>query len=98
MAEKLNYTEMAHNIVQLVGGAGNVVSLGHCMTRLRFVLKDESRAETERIKAVKGVLGVVSAGGQYMVILGQNLLPVYEPECRCGNNGKPRRKKTAAHP
>ena len=82
MAEKLNYTQMAHDIVQLVGGAENVVSLGHCMTRLRFVLKDESRADTKRIKAVKGVLGVVSAGGQYMVILGQNLLPVYETAIR----------------
>lgn len=82
MAEKLNYTQMAHDIVQLVGGAENVVSLGHCMTRLRFVLKDESRADTEQIKTVKGVLGVVSAGGQYMVILGQNLLPVYETAIR----------------
>lgn len=82
MVKKLNYTKMAADIVSLVGGAKNVISLGHCMTRLRFILKDESRANTEQIKKIQGVLGVVSAGGQYMVILGQNLLPVYEAAIR----------------
>lgn len=78
MAQKLDYKQMAIDIVKLVGGAENVKSLSHCMTRLRFILKDESKADTDSIKAIKGVLGVVSAGGQYMVILGQNLLPVYD--------------------
>ena len=78
MAQKLNYKQTAADIVKLVGGPENVKSLGHCMTRLRFSLIDESKADTEAVKKVKGVLGVVSAGGQYMVILGQNLLPVYE--------------------
>jgi PTS system beta-glucosides-specific IIC component len=78
MAQKLNYEQMATDIVQLVGGAGNVQSLGHCMTRLRFVLKDEEKANAEKIKQINGVLGVVSSGGQFMIILGQNLLPVFE--------------------
>lgn len=78
MAAKLDYRQMAIDIVRLVGGAENVSFLGHCMTRLRFILKDESRADGEAIKNIKGVLGVVSAGGQFMVILGQNLVPVYE--------------------
>ncbi len=78
MAQKLNYKQTAADIVKLVGGPENIKSLGHCMTRLRFSLIDESKADTEAVKKVKGVLGVVSAGGQYMVILGQNLLPVYE--------------------
>lgn len=78
MAAKLDYRQMAINIVRLVGGAENVSSLGHCMTRLRFILKDESKADEEAIKKINGVLGVVSAGGQFMVILGQNLIPVYE--------------------
>ncbi|MGN0708602.1 MAG: glucose PTS transporter subunit IIA [Faecalibacterium sp.] len=78
MAEKLNYKQLATDIVGLVGGAENVISLGHCMTRLRFVLKDEARANPEKIKTLKSVLGVVVSGGQFMVILGQNLLPVYE--------------------
>lgn len=48
------------------------------MTRLRFVLKDEGKADAEAIKKLTGVLGVVSSGGQFMVILGQNLLVVYD--------------------
>lgn len=78
MAKKIDYEQTSAEIVQLIGGAENVKSLGHCMTRLRFILKDEGKADTDAIKAVPGVLGVISAGGQYMVILGQNLLPVYE--------------------
>jgi PTS system beta-glucosides-specific IIC component len=78
MAKKLDYPKLASDIVSLVGGAENIVTLAHCMTRLRFVLKDESKAKTDEIKALKGVLGVVSSAGQYMVIMGQNLLPVYE--------------------
>lgn len=75
---KIDYKQTAAEIVRLVGGPENVKSLGHCMTRLRFILKDEGKADTEKIKKIKGVLGVVSAGGQFMVILGQNLLPVFE--------------------
>lgn len=78
MAQKLDYKQMAIDIVKLVGGPDNVQTLSHCMTRLRFVLKDEGKADGDAIKAIKGVLGVVSAGGQFMVILGQNLLPVYD--------------------
>lgn len=78
MAAKLDHRQMAIDIVRLAGGAENVSSLGHCMTRLRFILKDESRADADKIKKINGVLGVVSAGGQFMVILGQNLIPVYE--------------------
>lgn len=78
MANKLNYEQMAIDIVENVGGPSNVQSLGHCMTRLRFILKDESKANAETIKNIKGVLGVVSAGGQFMVILGQNLLSVFD--------------------
>lgn len=78
MAQKLDYRKMAQDIVRLAGGPENVQSLGHCMTRLRFILKNEGKAQAEEIKQIKGVLGVVSSGGQFMVILGQNLLPVFE--------------------
>lgn len=78
MERTLDYQQIASDIVRLVGGPENISSLGHCMTRLRFILKDESKADTAAIKEMDVVLGVVSAGGQYMVILGKNLLPVYE--------------------
>lgn len=78
MKAKLDYKQAAADIINLVGGAENVQALSHCMTRLRFILKDEGKADAEAIKKLNGVLGVVSAGGQFMVILGQNLLPVYD--------------------
>lgn len=78
MAEKLDYAQMAKDIVNLVGGVENIDSLAHCMTRLRFILKDESLAKTDDIKAIKGVLGIAKSGGQYMVILGKNLMDVYD--------------------
>lgn len=78
MAKKMDHRQAALDIVRLVGGPENVQALGHCMTRLRFVLKDEGKADAEAIKKIGGVLGVVSSGGQFMVILGQNLLPVFE--------------------
>lgn len=78
MAKKIDHQQLATEIVRLVGGPENIVSVAHCMTRLRFVLKDEAKANTAEIKAQAGVLGVISNGGQYMVVLGQNLLPVYE--------------------
>lgn len=78
MAKKIDHKQLASDIVRLVGGTGNIRSVAHCMTRLRFILKDETAADTEAIKALDGVLGVIFSGGQYMVILGQNLLPVYE--------------------
>ena len=77
MAE-LNTEKLAEDIVRGVGGKDNVKSVTHCMTRLRFTLKDESKADQEGLKKLKGVIGVVSAGGQFMVILGKNLLPVFE--------------------
>ena len=78
MAKKLDYGQIADDVIRLVGGQENVQTMSHCMTRLRFVLKDEGKADAEAIKKIGGVLGVVSAGGQFMVILGQNLLPVYD--------------------
>lgn len=70
--------KLAADIVKNVGGKENIKTVTHCMTRLRFTLKDVHKANKEEIEGINGVLGVVYAGGQYMVILGKNLLPVYE--------------------
>ncbi len=74
----MDYKQLASDIVRLVGTESNIKSVTHCMTRLRFILNDVSKADKEALQNLKGVLGVVYNGGQYMVILGQNLLPVYE--------------------
>ncbi len=77
MAVKIDAAQTAENIVNYVGGAENVTNVAHCMTRLRFNLKDQTKADLEKIKKTRGVIGVVVAGGQTQVVLGENLLPVY---------------------
>ena len=75
---KIDAKECAAQIVKCVGGPENVKSVAHCMTRARFVVKDINKADQEAIKDIKGVMGCIYSGGQLQVILGANLLPVFE--------------------
>ncbi len=75
----MNYQELAKEILDKVGGAGNISGLTHCATRLRFNLKDEGKAQTDALKKVKGVMGVVNKGGQYQVVIGSDVASVYGP-------------------
>lgn len=72
-----DYSELAKDIVDHVGGKENISSLKHCVTRLRFGLKDESKADTDYLKARDGVVTVVQAGGQYQVVIGNHVPDVY---------------------
>ncbi|MFT8668651.1 MAG: glucose PTS transporter subunit IIA [Liquorilactobacillus hordei] len=74
----MDYKKLASDIVNNVGGIDNIQVVNHCMTRLRFKLKDVSKADKDSLENLEGVLGVIYAGEQYMVILGQHLLPTYE--------------------
>ena len=74
----MDYQKLAAAIVKNVGGEENIQMVNHCMTRLRFNLKDVSKADKAALEDLNGVLGVVYAGEQYMVILGQHLIPTYE--------------------
>lgn len=74
----MNYKELAKTILGLVGGEENITSLTHCATRLRFNLKDEKKADTAKLKSTKGVMGAVSSGGQYQVIIGSDVANVYK--------------------
>lgn len=76
--EKKDYSQLAKDIVALVGGEENVESLAHCVTRLRFKLKDESIAKTDEITALKGVIQVMKASGQYQVVIGTDVGLVYD--------------------
>lgn len=69
--------QLAESIIENVGGQDNIVSLVHCATRLRFVLKDESKAEAEIIKKQTGVITVVQSGGQFQVVIGNNVADVF---------------------
>ncbi len=75
------YKELAQSIVQNVGGKENVKSLYHCVTRLRFNLKDESKANDEAVKATDGVIALVKARGEYMVVIGEHVADVYDDVC-----------------
>ncbi|WP_454317540.1 PTS transporter subunit EIIC [Streptomyces phaeoluteigriseus] len=61
-------------LLPLVGGPANVLSVAHCMTRLRLGLADPSRADEEALRAVPGVLGLVVDGGSYQVVLGPGVV------------------------
>lgn len=69
--------QIAQQVLAAVGGAGNVSSVTHCMTRLRFVLKDQSIPNKDEICKIKGVVGVNIAGGQYQIIIGNSVGNVY---------------------
>ncbi len=74
----VNTDQLAVSIMEKVGGPENVSIITHCVTRLRFILKNKDVADTEGIKKLEGVLGVVFGSGQYQVILGENIYPVFE--------------------
>ncbi|MBT9775083.1 PTS beta-glucoside transporter subunit IIABC [Clostridium sp. MCC353] len=71
------YENLAREIVRNVGGKENVSSLTHCITRLRFKLKDETKAHDEIIKNMDGVVTVMKSGGQYQVVIGNHVPEVY---------------------
>ncbi|MFV0429187.1 MAG: beta-glucoside-specific PTS transporter subunit IIABC [Arachnia sp.] len=72
-----DYAKTAESVLRGVGGKGNVTSLVHCATRLRFVLKDESKADAAALKATPGVITTTQAGGQYQVVIGNDVPEVY---------------------
>lgn len=76
------YTHLAKEIVKNVGGKENIVSLSHCVTRLRFVLKDESNANDDVLKNMDGVVTVIKSAGQYQVVIGNHVPDVYDEVCQ----------------
>ncbi len=79
------YDQLAASILEAVGGKENVVTVSHCMTRLRFILHDESKASDDVLKAIVGVITVVRAGGQVQVVIGTTVDKVYDEICKLGN-------------
>ena len=85
MASK--YDGLARIIVQNVGGKDNIAGLTHCVTRLRFRLKDESKANTDILKETDGIVTVIQSGGQYMVVIGNHVPDVYKRQAGLGRFG-----------
>ncbi|WP_145411247.1 beta-glucoside-specific PTS transporter subunit IIABC [Paenibacillus xylanexedens] len=80
-----NYDQLAKDILSRVGGRENVNSVFHCVTRLRFKLKNESVAKTEELKNLPGVITVMQSGGQYQVVIGNEVPDVYKAVVKAGN-------------
>lgn len=74
----MDYKDTAKSIIENIGGEDNVSYLYHCATRLRFNLKDSSKADTEAVKKIPGVMGAVEKGGQYQVIVGSDVGNVFK--------------------
>lgn len=73
----MDYSVTAKELIKKLGGEKNVDSLTHCMTRLRFVLKDESGIDDKTVENIPGVMGIMKKGGQYQVIIGNNVAKCY---------------------
>ncbi|MEH7549741.1 PTS transporter subunit EIIC [Neobacillus vireti] len=104
MTKNEKFQKMAEDVLKAVGGRDNVSHVTHCMTRLRFNLKDESLLNPDEIKKISGVMGVTQSGGQFQIIIGQVVDKVYGEFCKIGgfqtskgrveNLDAPRKKKT----
>ena len=78
------YEDLSREIIADIGGKDNVVSVVHCTTRLRFKLKDMKKANDDKLKATDGVISVVKSGGQYQVVIGNNVADVYDTLVKVG--------------
>ena len=74
----MSQEKLAREIVERVGGEKNVQSLVHCATRLRFVLKDDSKADKAGLEKTEGVIAVKENGGQFQVVVGNKVPEVYQ--------------------
>ena len=81
MAKTKDYKNVSEQILQLVGGKDNIATATHCVTRLRLNLKDMSLADAESIKKIPGVMGCNVLGGQFQIIIGQEVSALYEQFC-----------------
>ena len=78
MATKTNYAPLAEDVVAAFGGADNIASFTHCATRLRFKVKDASKADLKKAEKVDGVITALAAGGQHQVVIGNDVPFAYE--------------------
>lgn len=81
----LNYVETSEKIINAVGGVSNISNAAHCMTRLRLTLKDESKANDAAVEKIKGVKSVIKQGGQYQIVIGNEVANLFKEFKKLGN-------------
>ena len=82
-----DYRKLAETIISNVGGKDNVKDVSHCMTRLRFGLKDNTKVNTAELEKLDDVMRVVVIGGQYQIVLGGIVDEVFEETCKLLGDG-----------
>lgn len=92
----MNAKATAEQILRQVGGEANVQNLTHCVTRLRFSLRSMDGIDENEVKKIPGVMGVVNKGGQFQVVIGQEVPVVYAELQKLGNFGGPAASSTEA--
>ncbi|WP_209304132.1 beta-glucoside-specific PTS transporter subunit IIABC [Rothia nasimurium] len=74
---KVDYAKTGLDVLEAVGGESNINSLAHCATRLRFKLKEESIVDKNKVQSIDGVVTVMQSGGQYQVVIGNDVPVAY---------------------
>ncbi|EHO79879.1 beta-glucoside-specific PTS transporter subunit IIABC [Fusobacterium ulcerans] len=74
---KQNYDQLAKEIIFLIGGDDNIVNLTHCVTRLRFKLKDETKTDENSLSKLKGIISIVKGNGQFQVVVGNAVEDIF---------------------
>ena len=74
----INYAQVAKELVKELGGNDNIINVTHCATRLRFILKDESIVDKNKVSKISGVITTVQAGGQFQVVIGNHVKDAYQ--------------------
>lgn len=88
MAQVRDYEKLAGDIINVVGGEGNIVNVTHCATRLRLVLKETPKDANAKISEMPGVITVVENGGQFQVVIGTHAKDVYGHAAQILNLGE----------
>ncbi|CCQ17980.1 Phosphotransferase system IIC component [Rhodococcus sp. AW25M09] len=91
----IDHRSLASDILESVGGQSNVDSVVHCATRLRFKLNDSAKADTDAVKALPGVLAVMKAGGQYQVVIGDDVSAVHAEITKLTGSGSTAERSAA---
>lgn len=73
-----NYAALARSVIAALGGVDNISAVTHCMTRLRFVIKDDALIDSPTLKTISGVLGVVRSDNQCQVIIGNTVSQAFQ--------------------
>jgi len=92
----VDYKKLGHEILALSGGKNNISRLTHCATRLRLEFSDRSRVQETEIEKLPGVIGVVESGGQFQIVVGNQVQQTYRTMLDAIGNAAPGGKPAAA--